>query len=689
VTQGYDAYGHVLTVTDSATKLAYWKLTDVDNAGRYKTEMFGNGVSSTRSYFADKQSLQSIVTSSGTTAVQNLAYDYDARRDLTSRTDTLQPQDTTERFRYDPIERLTCAYFSVAENDTAPCALGYGYDPSGNGNLTSKSDVGMLAYGDPMHPHAATNAGDDSFGYDAVGNQIARPAGATVSYTPFDLPKTITQSSGTVTLAYDGDEQRIRKITPAAETLYFGDLYERVTTVAPASTAHQYYVHSPERVVAVVTQGGAQAGTVYVHVDHLGSVDVLTNASGAVVERRSYDPFGQRRNPVWGQPPPASFASMTTVGFTGQESDDELGLVNMKGRIYDPKVGRFLTTDPIVSEPLSAQSWNPYSYVANNPLNYVDPTGFDAEAEALEREWDEYQKSPKGQQILRNAGSDCSGSKCGPKPVEGPPVAVQAGAARSPVDVSTTGSSAGYVPQPVTTSPKSTPAGIAAAGPTVGDRLYAVGQVLGGFFAGIPLGLVPGGALGQQAAVAAGALDPGSRGAQIGLAVGELFGGAVLSAGGVSGEVAGFLLSDTGIGAFAGVPVVVVSTAAVAVGAANVWAGAKGLAEALQSRGSGEGTNAAREGAQGPSVPEGKAIKVDRGPDGLSERGRPLTPEQARTAVDNGQDVYAHDRATAREVAGKRAAGPETHPAKGETRFEHFHRPNRAGGHIFFGEGEE
>jgi uncharacterized protein RhaS with RHS repeats len=39
--------------------------------------------------------------------------------------------------------------------------------------------------------------------------------------------------------------------------------------------------------------------------------------------------------------------------------------------------GRFLTTDPIVSRPLSGDSWNPHSYVINNPLNYVDPSGFD------------------------------------------------------------------------------------------------------------------------------------------------------------------------------------------------------------------------------------------------------------------------------------------------------------------------
>src|SRR5262249_40039868 len=144
-----------------------------------------------------------------------------------------------------------------------------------------------------------------------------------------------------------------------------------------APAADRFYVHSPERVVAVVTRGGPKPGTLYAHVDHLGSTDVLTNESGGVDEQRSYDPFGQRRSTVWGQPPPASFSSLTTVGFTGHESDADLGLVNMKGRIYDPNVGRFLTTDPIVSAPLFGQSWNAYSYVVNNPLNLVDPSGFE------------------------------------------------------------------------------------------------------------------------------------------------------------------------------------------------------------------------------------------------------------------------------------------------------------------------
>jgi RHS repeat-associated protein len=371
VKNDYDRYGHTLAVYDVAVSLPYWRLTDVDDAGRTRDETFGNDVSTEREHFADRQALKSIATRKGATAVQDLAYAYDEAQNLQSRTDALQPDHKTERFRHDGLERLTCAYFSPTPNPFAICASSYRYQPSGN--LAYKSDIGALAYGDPLHPHAVTGAGSDGFAYNSVGNQIARPGGM-LTYTPFDLPKTITQAAGPVSFGYDGDEQRIRKTTPTEETLYFEGLYERVTSFA-APTEHRYYVRSPERVVAVVTRGGKAQGTRFVHVDHLGSVESLTDESGMPVEKRSYDAFGQRRSPVWGQPGPVSFASLTTLGFTGHEDDGELGLVNMKGRVFDPKVGRFLSTDPVVSNLLSGQSWNPYSYVANRPLSMIDPSG--------------------------------------------------------------------------------------------------------------------------------------------------------------------------------------------------------------------------------------------------------------------------------------------------------------------------
>ncbi|WP_437480469.1 RHS repeat-associated core domain-containing protein [Sorangium sp. So ce1014] len=430
-----------------------------------------------------------MVTQSGAGEVQDLDYGYDDRLNLTHRTDALQPQNTTERFRHDALHRLTCAYFSEVESASAPCALRYDYAP--NGNLTFKSDVGTLLYDDPVHPHAVTSAGTDSFSYDALGNQIARPGGTTVRYTPFDLPERITQGTSTITFAYDGDQQRIRKTTPDKETLYFDDLYERVTGAASGTVEHRYHIHSPERVVAIVTRGGSDDGTRYVHVDHLGSVDALTDEDGDVIERRSYDPFGQRRNPVWGERAPASFSSETTQGFTGHESDDELGLVNMKGRILDPRIGRFLTTDPIVSIPSFGQSWNPYSYVLNNPLAYVDPSGFqqalpeDGARSPLpagaEFSLEVLDLSPIGLELIVVPSSEHeAGAGSDPNTT-----AAKTGGAMPPSDVSVVGTSSGFVPEPALSSAEATsPASL------VGDTLLGAAEGTGELAVGLAQSLV-------------------------------------------------------------------------------------------------------------------------------------------------------------------------------------------------------
>ncbi|XXT17007.1 RHS repeat-associated core domain-containing protein [Sorangium sp. So ce429] len=592
VAHDHDAHGHLLAVRDSGTSPAYWRLTDVDDAGRFRKEVFGNDAVTERSYFADKQRLRRMVTENGAGEVQDLEYGYDALLNLTRRTDALQPENKTERFRHDALQRLTCAYFSDVERASAPCALSYDHDP--NGNLTFKSDVGTLSYDDRLHPHAVTGAGTDSFAYNAVGNQIARPGGTMVHYTPFDLPERITQGARTITFGYDGDQQRIRKTTPERETLYFDDLYERVTEAGSGAVEHRYYVHSPERVVAIVTRGGSDDGTHYVHVEHLGSIDALTDEDGDVIERRSYDPFGQRRNHVWGERAPASFSSKTTQGFTGHESDDELGLVNMKGRVYDPKVGRFLTTDPIVSLPAFGQSWNPYSYVLNSPLNFVDPSGFEPVYPLPVNP--EFVNDPEVQSILSCSGLECL--KTVPSQVEGSREAAEVGAAAAPVDVSTTGSASGHVPQPVTTAP-------------IDWSQNPYVQIEGGFVAGLLLGAVPFAGVGHGLLDAAGVLAHGTPEARMGLAIGQIVGGLAVTIGGLTGEVFGGITSATGIGAAIGVPAIAVSTGLVVGGIGNIAAGIQGLSQALMSSGS---------GTTGPQGTPSAAVGVPQTPAALLAR---------------------------------------------------------------------
>jgi len=115
----------------------------------------------------------------------------------------------------------------------------------------------------------------------------------------------------------------------------------------------------------------------YVHTDHLGSLNVLTNASGAIVQETSYDAWGNRRDPATLQnyaTPPINL--ITDRGFTGHEHLDAFKLINMNGRIYDPALGRFLSPDNYVQSADFTQSYNRYSYCMNNPLMFTDPSGW-------------------------------------------------------------------------------------------------------------------------------------------------------------------------------------------------------------------------------------------------------------------------------------------------------------------------
>jgi RHS repeat-associated protein len=116
----------------------------------------------------------------------------------------------------------------------------------------------------------------------------------------------------------------------------------------------------------------------YLHEDRLGSTETVTEAGAMplVVERHKYGPFGERLQPTDLLRPLANAWGPVRRGFTGHEPDETLGLLNMRGRMYDPRLGRFLTPDPVVPAPQVGQAYNRYSYVLNDPLTYTDPSGF-------------------------------------------------------------------------------------------------------------------------------------------------------------------------------------------------------------------------------------------------------------------------------------------------------------------------
>ncbi len=195
----------------------------------------------------------------------------------------------------------------------------------------------------------------------------------------------VTRGARAVSFDYGPDRSRFKRvdITPAGitTTVYAGGGATEVITRPGGGSEMKTYIGDFAVVTTPTTPAGGASVTQYLHRDHLGSVDTITNAAGQVVQRMSFDSWGKRREVSWLTMTDGAIAAFdttatTTRGFTGHEMIDPVGLVHMNGRVYDPEIGRFLSADPFVQETGNLQSWNRYSYVLNNPLSFTDPSGF-------------------------------------------------------------------------------------------------------------------------------------------------------------------------------------------------------------------------------------------------------------------------------------------------------------------------
>jgi RHS repeat-associated protein len=156
-------------------------------------------------------------------------------------------------------------------------------------------------------------------------------------------------------------------------------------------TEHKHYLSAGGQVFALqVTRtgnlaagspnvpGSTQTSTLsYFHHDHLGSIAAITDENRNIVERLAYDPWGKRRYPNGASDVSDSLTGKRTDrGYTEHEHLDEMSVIHMNGRVYDPLIGRMMSADSYLQAPYKLQNFNRYSYVLNNPLKLVDETGY-------------------------------------------------------------------------------------------------------------------------------------------------------------------------------------------------------------------------------------------------------------------------------------------------------------------------
>ncbi|UTW45819.1 VCBS repeat-containing protein [bacterium SCSIO 12696] len=388
----YNAYGYMDWVGDAVLgsngqpRSIYRTITSMDARGNVTGETRGDNVSIARVYDPQTGRIETIDATHALGAeVQDLEYEWDTIGNLEWREEKSGNKNLRENFGYDDLNRLT-SYQVVGQ-----AAKTVQYDALGN--ILYKSDVGTYSYGTGNNSGAGdagvhavtqiTGAEAATYSYDDNGNNLSGD-GRTIVYSTFDKPLTISKGSHTTGFQYGPDRARYKRTDTNSSgtktTLYVGNT-EWITQINGDKEIKRHLGGTLITLKLNSTEQLQSVDTHYQYHDHLGSLDVITDETGAIVQEMSFDAWGERRDATdWTALANGALttfdSSITTRGFTGHEMLDEVGVIHMNGRIYDPKIARFLQADPFIQDPTYTQSLNRYSYTWNNPLNATDPSGY-------------------------------------------------------------------------------------------------------------------------------------------------------------------------------------------------------------------------------------------------------------------------------------------------------------------------
>lgn len=354
----YDEIGRLLSVkngtTDLVAALAY------NGQGQTTKATYGNGVSTSFAYNAQRAFLTGIATNTGATSLMGLTYTRDNAGRITTQTNSVVASN---------VENWTYTYSDLGELISADNQGDNAQDQSWTydlaGNMLTNSKVGTYTYPTQgptaVRPHAPLTVNGQNVSYDANGNTVAYTlAGQTKTFT-FDgenRPLSVAISGGaTTSFDYGSDGERVRKTAATDITWYLGGDTELIVNAINPSGEWSQYLH------ADVKRAGSAVS--WLHKDHLNSNRLTTDATGAIPAngRTAFTAYGKPQTPP-----------LQSKSYINERYDTETGLQYLHARYYDPGLGRFLspdTWDPI----FAGVDVNRYAYSLNDPVNGSDPTG--------------------------------------------------------------------------------------------------------------------------------------------------------------------------------------------------------------------------------------------------------------------------------------------------------------------------
>jgi RHS repeat-associated protein len=369
---------------DGLRGVYYQQNNQMDAFGNVENMSQGNGVHTVKAYDQKTGFLESIVATvlGSAIPIQDAEYSFDGIGNLLSRQrHTLKVNAKksvngnlhnaqSQTFAYDGLNRLT------GVNGQQQVAY------QANGNIDWKFDAnngnkGYYCY-DGNSPHAvsgirasASCGAVNDYEYDNNGNMTKGRTG-TIVYNAFDKPTRINSSNGRSDFAYGAGRSRYKRVDVkdgVTTTTYYAGNVEVVSK--SDSDIITYRRNLPGAIGLYRSNGTTEIS--YLHKDHLGSLDTITNDAGEITQKLYFDAWGKKAildatmmiDTLQVIATPLSLVEVLDItprGFTGHEHVDHADIIHMNGRIYDPVLGRFMQADPFIQGPKNSQSYNRYSY---------------------------------------------------------------------------------------------------------------------------------------------------------------------------------------------------------------------------------------------------------------------------------------------------------------------------------------
>jgi RHS repeat-associated protein len=348
VTRAFDSAGQLEKVTDwssNVTKFTY------NEDSQQATTLFPSTTTDEDKYaYNDADQMTEAKMLKGAETLASLLYTRDNDGQLKKTTSKGLPGAEVTENTYDENNRLTK---SGSE---------YKYDPANNATTIG---TGTYKYnkGDELETGPSL-----TYTYDELGERTkTKPAsGPATTYgydqagdlTSVERPKEGEVSEIKDTYAYNGEGLRASQTIAGTTTYLAWDMTKGLPLILSDGT--NSYIYGPGGVP--VEQINTSTGTVsYLHHDQAGSTRLLTGSMGTVTGKCTYNAYGVAT---------CEGVSTTPLGYDGQYTSSDTGLIYMRARVYDPATAQFLTVDPEVGTTRA-----PYNYAEDNPLNEADPFG--------------------------------------------------------------------------------------------------------------------------------------------------------------------------------------------------------------------------------------------------------------------------------------------------------------------------